>query len=412
MSYISLPRKYRPQVLDDAVGQQNIVKMLRNAIKLNRVGRAYLFIGPAGTGKTSFARIWSKEMNCSSDHSPCNKCKTCIDIGNGTSLDVIELNAADKRKIEDIRDCLERLRFRPTSGKYKILILDEVHMLTTESFNALLKDLEEPPEWVIFILCTTNPEKIPSTIISRCQTFQFKAIKTLDIAERLSYICDEEGFTYDEEAINLIAEFAKGGMRDAISSLEQIACFGDNNITIDNVVSVLGLIDNQTVDNIIEAVLSKDIEQSVDILNTLVEENKDIQMLFDLLLDRFRTLMKENLIHKESNYEISKSDCLIISKVFIEYERVIKYSDKYYAMICLLNALVNLESFDISNRITKLEQMIKTGNMISSTSTVVDTERIERIKNKLNTSTAEPIVDTSDQLVKSIIGLSKGRVIE
>lgn len=403
--YVSLPLKYRPQTLDDIVGQKHIVKTLRNAIRLERIGHAYLFIGPAGTGKTSLARIWSKEMNCMSDTPPCCECRICREISEGKSLDVIELNAADKRKIEDIRGALEQLRYKPTS-KHKILILDECHMLTSEAWNAMLKDLEEPLEYVIFILCTTNPEKIPKTILSRVQTFQFQAVDLSDVAERLGYICDEEGFTYDEEGMDLIAEYSNGGMRTAISSLEQVATSNGDEVSVDNVIETLGLIRRDVIDGIVQAVLDKDVNTCIDFVQSVVKEAKNLDNLFAMLCDRFRSIIMDCLGGKSDAF--TKVECFRVSKILLEYDKSMRFaSDKTFVLMCLFDALTNLDSYDINARVAKLEQAIESGQIGS---TRADMSRLNNIKQMLNAKDEQP-QEQQDELVGSLLRMSKGRVV-
>ena len=226
--YVPLYRKYRPQTLEEVVGQEHIKKALTNAIELNKIAHAYLFTGPRGTGKTSSARILAKSLNCKNGPTvkPCGKCESCIDITNSTPVDVIEIDAASNRKVEDAQNILEKIQYVPVNGKYKIYIIDEVHMLSNTAFNALLKTLEEPPENVIFILATTEPQKVLDTIKSRCQRFDFKRITTEDIVKHLEYISKQEGINIEKEALYAIAKNSAGGMRDSISLLDQLSVLG------------------------------------------------------------------------------------------------------------------------------------------------------------------------------------------
>lgn len=381
-AFIPLTLKYRPQTLDDVVGQKAPVDMLRNSISLNRINHVYLFHGPAGTGKTSIARIWSKMLNCKSENAPCCECSICKSIANGNNMDVLEMNSADKRKIEDMREVLGKIRFKPMS-KYKIVILDEVHMLTSEAWNALLKDLEEPPEYCIFILCTTNPEKIPATVLSRCLEFEFNSVQQSEVVERLEYICDEEGFIYDDKALNLIAKKSKGGMRDALSSLEQIATFSNDEITEENAIAMLDIVDENTFDNLIQGLYNHDMDSAMAIVDDLVSNNKTVDMIYYQLQDAYGNLMKNYFRHsKESTVKYSKMELLAICKLFVEYESKIKFAnDKYYVLVSLLYDITNKASDDINDRLTKLEEMIKSGNFKSSQ---VDDKQIDRIKMALN----------------------------
>jgi DNA polymerase-3 subunit gamma/tau len=231
--YIPLYRKYRPQKLEEIVGQSHIKKALKNAIEMNRISHAYLFTGPRGTGKTSTARIFAKSLNCEKGPTinPCNECSNCIDITNSVPMDVIEIDAASNRKVEDAQNILEKVMYAPVNSKYKIYIIDEVHMLSNTAFNALLKTLEEPPENVIFILATTEFNKIPPTVVSRCQKFDFKKLKKEEIVERLKYILEAESKKVPDNIVELISELSDGGLRDAINLLDQIIALNNDKIS-------------------------------------------------------------------------------------------------------------------------------------------------------------------------------------
>ena len=377
-NYIPLALKYRPKRLTDVVGQKNIVTMLENSVKTNRINRVYLFCGPAGTGKTSIARIWSSMLNCNSDEPPCCECNTCKAIANGKSLDVIELNSADKRKIEDIRELLSKIRFKPNSN-YKIIIMDEVHMLTNEAWNALLKDLEEPPEYCVFILCTTNPEKIPNTILSRCISFEFNSVSINDVVDRLEYICDVEGFIYDNEALQLIAKKSNGGMRDALSSLEQVAMFSNNEITMDNVLSVFDIIDDNTFKSIISYLHDGMFDNAFSIINELLSKSKSIDMIYSTLQDGYLNELKQYYKHVDNKIRFSKDELLSICKLFSDYEQKVKYSNnKYNVLISLMYEISNLNVSSIYDRVNTLEQ--KLSNFDGKTLNSNVTNKIDRLR--------------------------------
>ena len=271
MSYTALYRKFRPGEFEEVKGQDHISKTLQNQIKANRIGHAYLFCGTRGTGKTSVAKIFAKAVNCMSpvNGSPCGECEMCKAISAGTSMNVIEIDAASNNGVDNIREMREEVAYRPTEGKYKVYIIDEVHMLSIGAFNALLKTLEEPPEYVIFILATTEAHKIPITILSRCQRYDFKRISIETIAARLSDLMDKEGIEVEERAIRYIAKVADGSMRDALSLLDQcIAFYLGQKLTYNNVLEVLGAVDTDVFSKLLREILSKDIPK---VLRTLEE---------------------------------------------------------------------------------------------------------------------------------------------
>lgn len=277
MSYQALYRVWRPQRFEDVAGQTAITQTLKNALAHGKTSHAYLFTGPRGTGKTSAAKIFSKAINCphSIDGEPCNECEICEAITAGRLNDVIEIDAASNNGVEEIRDIREKANYAPTSADYKVYIIDEVHMLSTGAFNALLKTLEEPPQNVVFILATTEPHKIPLTIISRTQRFDFKQIPLRDIIERMTYILDEEKVEYEEEALLSIARAAEGGMRDALSILDQTISFAEGSITVDDAIRVTGSLTQSLLMDYVEAIEQKDTEKGLTVLQTMMAEGKE-----------------------------------------------------------------------------------------------------------------------------------------
>ncbi|MGM0414874.1 MAG: DNA polymerase III subunit gamma/tau, partial [Bacillota bacterium] len=260
MAFLSLYRKYRPKQFSDLVGQEQVVQTLKNSIKFERISHAYLFAGPRGTGKTSTAKVYARALNCLEDDGiePCGHCENCKRIDNEQSMDLIEIDAASNRGIEAIRELREKVKFYPGEGRYKIYIIDEVHMLTNQAFNALLKTLEEPPEKVIFILATTEPHKVIPTILSRCQRFDFSLLTQQEIAGRLEYICQEEDIEYEKEALNLIAYSSSGGMRDAISLLDQAISYSGKNISLDQIEEMLGRVKVKTLSRFVNYLAEND----------------------------------------------------------------------------------------------------------------------------------------------------------
>ncbi|MBE0447249.1 MAG: DNA polymerase III subunit gamma/tau [Actinobacteria bacterium] len=292
MAYLSLYRKWRPQTFDDIVGQSHITQTLKNAIKRGRISHAYLFCGPRGTGKTTTARVLAKAINCAEGPTPtpCNQCDSCRSISDGSSIDVLELDAASNRRVEEIRELLERIPYSSTEGHKKVYIVDEVHMLTAESFNTLLKTLEEPPEHVIFVLATTEPYKVLPTILSRCQRFDFRHISAPDIEARLREVADAEGITIETSALSLIAYHAQGALRDALGALEQLISYSDEEITSANVISLLGLTNSELLFDFADILGRGDLAAGLLFIDELTEKGFDIRQFIQDLLDHLRNL--------------------------------------------------------------------------------------------------------------------------
>lgn len=293
--------KYRPQTFSDLVGQEVVRKTLQNALKKEKPSHAYLFCGSRGTGKTSTARIFAKGLNCENknDGDPCGKCDFCINTANGSLIDVIEIDAASNRGIDEIRDLREKIKFSPNHAKRKVYIIDEVHMLTKDAFNALLKTLEEPPDHAFFCLATTEMHKIPETILSRCQVFQFERFNLKQLIDRLQKICETEGFTTEKSALELIGKKAEGGMRDAISLLEQLSAETENNITETAVRNSLGISDKETLENFYTAILEKNSETGLAILKNISQKGRDFRTFGHDFLGFLREKMFNNLKTQE-----------------------------------------------------------------------------------------------------------------
>lgn len=308
MAYVALYRTYRPKSFDEVAGQKVIIKTLQNAIVHDKIQHAYLFSGPRGTGKTSIAKIFAKAVNCLSPKhgSPCNKCDVCVGIDRGDIADVIEIDAASNNGVDEIRDLRDKVKYMPSVGKFKVYIIDEVHMLTTGAFNALLKTLEEPPKHVIFILATTEVHKVPPTILSRCQRFDFKNIETKDMVEKLNEIIASEQIAIEPEAVQAIAENAEGGLRDAISLLDQAISYADNDITEEDVHQVSGSVSKTALTKILQAISSKEITNAIIILKDLIAEGKEIsRIVTDLIL-----ALRDILLEKTTSVELPKYDVL------------------------------------------------------------------------------------------------------
>ena len=289
----ALYRVYRPKTFEDVVGQEHIVKTLKNQIKNNNIGHAYLFSGTRGTGKTSTAKIFARAVNCLNpiNEEPCNECEICIDTLNDNIMDIVEIDAASNNSVDDIRELRESVKYTPSKAKYKVYIIDEVHMLSQGAFNALLKTLEEPPSYVIFILATTEPHKIPATILSRCQRFDFKRVSSKDIADRMSYICEKENIQAEDKALSLIARNSQGALRDALSILDRCMSFGNDKIEYNDVIELLGTVNIDELFQLSQSIIDEDTKKSLQILNEFIIWGKDIRNLINDLIDHFRNLM-------------------------------------------------------------------------------------------------------------------------
>ncbi len=303
MARVALYRKYRPQNFNEVLGQVSAMKILENAVKSSSFSHAYIFCGPRGIGKTSVARIMAKAVNCKNpkDGNPCNQCEACKSISEQTALDIIEIDAASNRGIDEIRDLREKVKFSPSELKYKVFIIDEVHMLTKEAFNALLKTLEEPPEHALFIMATTEIHKIPATVISRCQRFDFQRISNAELTKGLADIAKKEEIKVDSEAISVIAKASEGGFRDAISILDQISAHTNQSKKIekDDVFDLFGLVGNDKVDKLINMIEAGKKKKSLEFLSELLEQGADIGQLTKGLLVQYQNSMKKELNDKE-----------------------------------------------------------------------------------------------------------------
>lgn len=317
MAYQALYRKYRPSNFDEVVGQQPIIQTLKNAIVQNRIAHAYLFCGPRGTGKTSIAKIFAKMLNCEDEsNKPCGKCTNCKMVQNGSHPDIIEIDAASNNGVDEVRNLIDKVKYAPMQGKYKVYIIDEVHMMTTGAFNALLKTIEEPPAHVVFILATTEPNKVIPTIISRCQRFDFNKVSQKDIEKRLSIVCKEEKIEIDPEAISLIAQLADGGMRDSLSILDQCIAYCSSNITVDNVREIYGVLTTSDIGKLFEHLYAHE----VDALIQQIQECSDKGMDLKRLTSDFITLLKESIIldYSSNSQLVSNTHKEVIEKYLLK----------------------------------------------------------------------------------------------
>lgn len=382
----ALYRVYRPKTFEDVVGQEHIVKTLKNQIKNNNIGHAYLFSGTRGTGKTSTAKIFARAVNClnSIDEEPCNQCEICVDTLNDNIMDIVEIDAASNNSVDDIRELRESVKYTPSKAKYKVYIIDEVHMLSQGAFNALLKTLEEPPSYVIFILATTEPHKIPATILSRCQRFDFKRVSSKDIANRMAYICEKENIQAEEKALNLIARNSQGALRDALSILDQCMSFGNEKIEYNDVIELLGTVNIDELFELSQSIIDENTKKSLQILNEFIIWGKDIRNLINDLIDHFRNLMvckvskdlddiislPEEIIERlqEQSKTININDLIRILNILSETQDSMKSSSNTRILAEVTMMKIAQPMFDESKealikRIENLEQIIESGNI-------------------------------------------------
>lgn len=385
MSYQALYRKFRPTEFEDVKGQEHIVTTLKNQIKADRIGHAYLFCGTRGTGKTTVAKIFAKAVNCEHpvDGSPCGECPSCRAIADGSSMNVIEIDAASNNGVDNIRQIREEVSYRPTEGKYKVYIIDEVHMLSTGAFNALLKTLEEPPSYVIFILATTEAHKIPITILSRCQRYDFHRISIDTIAARLSDLMQQEKVDVEEKAIRYVAKAGDGSMRDALSLLDQCIAFHlGETLTYENVLEVLGAVDTEVFSRLLRQIIDKNVAAAISILDELVDEGRELGQLVsdftwylrNLLLIQSSDDMEEVLDMSQDSIDALKEEAKLISpevllryiRIFSELGNQVRYASQKrivieIAIIKLCRPEMETDQTSIIDRLESLERKMAQG---------------------------------------------------
>ena len=420
MSYTALYRKFRPLTFNEFAGQEHITQTLKNQIIAGRVGHAYLFSGGRGTGKTSAAKVLARAVNCLNpkDGEPCNECEICKGILNGSLTDVVEMDAASNNGVDDIRQIREEVNFLPTKAKYRIYIIDEVHMLSTGAFNALLKTLEEPPEHVKFILATTEPQKLPATILSRCQRFDFKKISNEDIKARLIKVSKEINIKVDEEALNTIAVLSEGAMRDALSILERCLQDGDTEITDEKIKDLVGIPKFEYIYQIVKSILNKNSNGALNVTQEIINEGKDlynflwemIKYVKDILL--YKSKGKLELYNKEEISKIgelsqstSKEELYYLIKELSEIENNIKWSTQKTIMfqaeiIKLTISNINTGNYtDLENRIAKIEEKIASGKISNTNNTNnISNSQKEPMSNSSKTKTTHKTIQNNSNI--------------
>lgn len=411
MSYTALYREWRPKTFNEVVGQSHVTVTIKNQIKNNRIAHAYLLCGTRGTGKTSTAKIFSKAVNCLNpqDGEPCNECDMCKKIAAGIAIDVSEMDAASHNKVDDIRELIEEVKYPPREGKYKVYIMDEVHMLSQGAVNAFLKTLEEPPEKVIFILATTDPQKLPITILSRCQRFDFKRIKSDDIFERLLEIIKEQQIETDERSIRLIARMSDGAMRDALSILDQAIAMGNGKVDYDQVINMLGLVTNDNLLKLTNMIIDKNVEESIKVIDDIVYGGKDISLFMKDMIHHMRNLMmvkvsqnpEEVLDMSEENIQLIKDQSSKIRieeimrdiRILQEAEEQSKWSKQSRVYLELAVIKMCKIEYDTSKevilaRINRIESMLQSGriDIKEQASTVNEVKKIKASDSSISTT--------------------------
>lgn len=369
-------RKYRPDTFDKVYGQKHITDILKNQIETKNISHAYIFSGSRGTGKTSCAKIFARAINCLNlqDGNPCNKCENCMSSLEESTLDIVEMDAASNRRIDDIRELRDKVIYPPTKLKYKVYIIDEAHMITNEGFNALLKIMEEPPKHLVFILATTEIDKIPQTILSRCQRYEFKMINAKDISDNIKYILNDLNRKMDDDAIELIANKADGAMRDALSILDQVLSIEKENITKQDINDILGIVDNTGIFKLVNSIIKKDATEVLDNLYT-ISHNKPVENVMGELLNHFRNLLLsknglDNIRQNNTQYNveynaqsefITNRQIVESMSIIIEHQKKLKQADNQKALleILVMRLIDYIDYDDLIARVNTLEDKLK-----------------------------------------------------
>jgi len=437
LAYTALYREWRPKNFEDVVGQEHITTTLKNQIQNDRIAHAYLFCGTRGTGKTSTAKVMAKALNCLNpvNGDPCNECEMCKKINEGLAIDVTELDAASNNGVDKIRDIIDDAKYPPQEARFKVYIMDEVHMLSMGAVNAFLKTLEEPPANVIFILATTDPQKLPITILSRCQRFDFKRISKSDISDRLRKIVGAQGVLADEKSLELISRVSDGAMRDALSILDQAIAMGDGSVNYDSVVGMLGLVTNEYLFNITSAIIERNIQKAMNIIEEVVYAGKDINLFIKDLTGHFRNLLMakvtnnpeevldmsmENInLIKEQGSRIRVEEIMRDIRILQEAEGNAKISKQARLYLELATIKMCKIEYDTSSevilaRINRLEEAIKSGkiqvatqvqqsnNQVAEVSNVQKRTATQNVINKEQAVTEAPVIEGNVNATTSI----------
>ena len=403
MAYLSLYRKYRPKSFDDVIGQNHIVKTLTNQVCSKNISHAYLFCGTRGTGKTSCAKIFAKSINCLHpvNGSACLNCEVCKAYENANNLDIIEIDAASNNRVDEIRDLREKVNYYPSVGKFKVYIIDEVHMLTDSAFNALLKTLEEPPAHAVFILCTTEVHKLPATILSRCTRFDFRLVSNQDLEQHLIKIFNKEKISYDNESVKLIANAGQGSVRDTLSTAEMCCAFCNGKINYSSALECLGVTDNDTLYEMVESIINKNSAKLLQILNTLVVKGKNLTVVLKDL-SRYLNKILTLLIIKENNSEIGIPE--------EDYNKLKELSTRMNE-VSILNMLNKFASIEAS-----LKQSLNPTTLIQVTllGCIIETNEIEQLKKRVEELEKKTLNNKGAQLkdISNTDGVSFSQVIE